>query len=369
VTVNAQVDFAPAANNTQVWAAMDGGTAKQMTANATLDSGGHQVWTVNFDIPSESGRHTFTLSWHAGPGNSTTDFNGGNPLQATYSALSDNSDPPDDSGPVTQAAIGDNTGAIAGVDSIATNSSKTLTVAFRLQGLELAQPGDKPIVLRTAVQNNKKTGAIDCGQGTGAQGLHDAIVSGCPDPVAVYDPNQGCVSLPTTPLTCAGVVPGNRRQQTVQAFQDRVNQAVFNAKASPCDAWQTFRTGTPISGFEPWDSTVPDPRIVVFIVTTPGDLSGNSGSTAQVKILGFSTFYITGWDGDPWLPNGNGNGGQKIPNCSAPTNQDEAYPFPNQTDKFQIWGHFIKYVALGGTPNGNPCNPNDPATCVAALTR
>ena len=35
-----------------------------------------------------------------------------------------------------------------------------------------------------------------------------------------------------------------------------------------------------------------------------------------------------------------------IPNCPSPTNKDEAYP-EQGTDKVQIWGHFIKYVAVG----------------------
>ena len=49
-------------------------------------------------------------------------------------------------------------------------------------------------------------------------------------------------------------------------------------------------------------------------------------------------------------------------------NLDEPYPGTG-TDKFQIWGHFIKYVAVGGTPNGQPCNLSDMSVCVPALTR
>ena len=311
---------------------MDGGAAVQMTADTpATDAAGRHFWTASFQVPSESGRHTFTiLSSTANTGNpQKTPFNGGNPLQATYSAFSDASDPPDDSGPVTQAEIGDNVGDTAGVNSIQQGTSETLTVAFRLQGLQLSGPNDPPIVLRDAVQNRKATGAFDCGQGTGAQPLHDAIVNGCPDPVSIYSPAQGCVFLPATPLTCANLVPGNRRTQVDQAFQDRVNAAVNppgSNNPEPCDMWQTFKTGTPISGFEPWNSTVPDSRIIIMVVTAPGDLSGNGGPTSSIKILGFAAFYITGFDGDKWLPTGNGNGGQKIPGCTAPTNQDEAYP-------------------------------------------
>jgi hypothetical protein len=36
-----------------------------------------------------------------------------------------------------------------------------------------------------------------------------------------------------------------------------------------------------------------------MVVTQPADLSGGGGPNNQVKVLGFATFYITGFDGDP----------------------------------------------------------------------
>jgi hypothetical protein len=374
VIVHAQADFQTGASpNPRFWAAMDGGAAVQLTADTpATDGAGRHLWKASFTVPSQSGRHTFTiLSSTASGGNpQKTAFNGGNPLQATYSAFQDASDPSDDSGPITQAFIGDvNTGATQDLNMIQQGTSETLTVAFRLQGLSLSGPTDPPIILRDAVQNRKATGAFDCGQGTGAQALHDAIVNGCPDPVAIYSPTQGCVVLPTTPLTCADLVPGNRRTQVDQAFQDRVNSAVnpANNQAEPCDMWQTYKTGTAISGFEPWNPAVADSRIIIMVVTQPTDLSGGGGPVNQVKILGFAAFYITGFDGDKWLPNGNGKGGQKIPGCAAPTDQDEPYPGTG-TSNFQIWGHFIKYVAAGDS-DGQPCIVTDVSVCVPALTR
>jgi hypothetical protein len=376
VNVHAQADFQTGAGpNPRFWAEMDGGNAVLMTADTpATDGAGRHFWTASFQVPSESGRHTFQILSSTANGNNParTAFTvfGSTDLQATYSAFSDASDPSDDSGPVTQAEIGDNTGATAGVNSIQQGTSKTLTVAFRLQGLSLSGPNDPPIILRTSVNNRKATGAFDCGQGTGASALHDAIVNGCPDPVSIYSAPQGCVFLPTTPLTCANLVPGNRRNQVDRAFQDRVESAVNppgSNNSEPCDMWQTFKTGTPISGFEPWNSAVPDSRIIVMVVTNPSDLSGNGGPTSSVKILGFAAFYITGFDNDPWLPKKNGNGGTKIPGCSAPTNADEAYPGTGNPNN-QIWGHFIKYVAAG-TSNGQPCNVTDVSVCVPALTR
>lgn len=377
VVVHTEADFqSGVSGKPQFWAEMDGNNATNMVADTpATDGAGRHFWTASFRVPTESGRHTFQILWSTGNGNNPAKtaltVGGSTNLQATYSAFSDGSVPPDDSGPITQAEIGDNTGATAGINSIQQGTSKTLTVAFRLQGIDLSGPNDPPIILRTAVNNRKATGDFDCGQGTGAQGLHDAIVNGCPDPVSIYSSAQGCVFLPATPLTCANLVPGSKRGQADQAWIDRVESAVNppgSNNPEPCDMWQTFKTGTPISGFEPWNPSVADSRIIVMAVTAPGDLSAGGGPTNSVKILGFAAFYITGFDNDPWLPKKNGNGGTKIPNCSAPTNADETYPGTGTPGQGEIWGHFIKYVAAG-TSNGQPCNVTDVSVCVPALTR
>ena len=379
VTVCADVKFGSGLNSPDTYVNGTGNANKMnhpggsgdpcMISAGTVDP---NAYWLSQPIVSESGRNTFTFNWKA-TGNNSGNFNGGNPLQATYSAFSDASSPADDSGPITQAFIGNSSTGQVDVNSLQQNSTQsTLTISFLLQGLALSGPSDPPVILRTSVNNRKATGAFDCGQGTGASSLHDAIVNGCPDPVSIYDSTQGCVFLPTTPLTCANLVPGNRRNQVDQAFQDRVSSAVDNGQASPCDMWQTYKpppagTSTAISGFEPWDATVPDSRIIVMVVTAPADLSGNGGPTSSVKVLGFAAFYITGFDNDPWLPNKNGNGGTTIPNCSSPTNKDEPYPGTGPSNN-QIWGHFIKYTAAG-TSNGQPCKLNDISVCVPALTR
>ena len=374
VTVCADVKFGSGLNNPKTFVNGTGAQNQMNNPGASGDPCMISAGTVDPNaywlsqpVASQSGRNAFTFNWKATGGNSGN-FNGGNPLQATYSAFSDASSPADDSGPITQAFIGNSSTGQVDVNSLQQGASQsTLTVSFLLQGLALSGPTDPPIILRTSVNNRKATGAFDCGQGTGANALHDAIVNGCPDPVAVYSPPQGCVFLPTTPLTCANLVPGNRRNMVDQAFQDRVSSAVDNGQPSPCDMWQTYKTGTPISGFEPWDSSVPDSRIILMVVTQPGDLSGNGGPTSYVKILGFAAFYITGFDNDPWLPNKNGKGGKTIPNCTSPTDTDEAYPGTGNPNN-QIWGHFIKYVAAG-TSNGQPCKLTDVSVCVPALTR
>ena len=381
VTVCADVEFGSGLNKPNVYV---NGTAN---ANQMNNPGGNgdpcllspgvtdpNAYWLSQPIASESGRNTFTFNWKANGGNNGT-FNGGNPLQATYSAFSDASDPADDSGPITQAFIGNTAGAMD-VNSLQQSSTQTtLTVSFLLQGLALAQPGDPPVVLRPAVQNRKATGAFNCWDAQGSAStaqLASAIINGCPNPVGIYSAAQGCVFLPTTPLTCGALVPGNKRQQVTNAFQTRVESAVDNGTASPCNAWEAYaQNGTSISGVEPWNTSVADPRIMVMAVTAPADLAGHGGPNNSVRILGFATFYITGFDGDPWIANGNGHGnGNNIPNCPSNMNQDDPYPVPTDktNGKDAIWGHFIKY-STPGTSNGQPCNLNDVSVCVPALTR
>ena len=82
------------------------------------------------------------IIWSTANGNNNKgDFNGGDPLQATYAALSDGSDPPDDSGPVNTGRSSATPPATGSQLRPAGRSQTTLTVAFHLQGLELAQPG------------------------------------------------------------------------------------------------------------------------------------------------------------------------------------------------------------------------------------
>jgi hypothetical protein len=370
VTVNAYVDFPPGvARDNHVLVAMDGNSPQAMTGG-TADLTGHTLWHLPFSILPESGRHTFSISWWQKTdstckgANSACSF-AGNPLQATYAAFNDSSDPPDDSGPITLAQVGDTGGGID-VNTLAQGSLKTLTVTFRLQGVQLSLPTDKPVILRTQVQGSKRTGAIDCGQGTNAaQALYDAISKGCPHAVGIYSASKGCVSLPSPdPITCADVVPGNKRTKVVSAFVDRVTSA-----PPSCDNWQSYKYfGTAI----PAD----DPRIFTLVVTSPQDLSGGSNGP-QVKLLGFAAFYVTGWDGDKWFPSASGH--KTIPGCAKTmvggvdlgNDLDEDYPVAGASQAAQadqIWGHFIKYSAIGNS-NGKPCDPNSASVCVPALTR
>jgi len=357
VTVNAYVDFpgmSKAGNGVVI--TMDGNKA-QTASGGAVDGTGHQLWTSTFTIPPQSGRHTFVVSYFDGTqacknANKPCAFNGGNPLQETMSARDDGLDPPDDSGSVGLLQVGSVAGnppvvqATGGLDSLAQGTATTLMLSFQLRGLSYAQPGDPPIVLRNSVQNSKKTGFIDCGQGNGGGSLRPALGSGCPHSLMIYNgPSCPPATTGAGPWSCVGTVSGNKTGPMRQGMDDRIGTS--------CDNWLAY-PGTSIPAG--------DPRVMTLVITSSGDLAGSSGS-GVVRVLGFASFYVTGYDGISNPSN----------KCPAPTDNNEANPYGgngNGGSEFDIWGHFIEFVSNTGTGNGKTCDPVDVfGDCVAALTR
>jgi Putative Flp pilus-assembly TadE/G-like len=422
VTVHAQVDFPtpPTGQTYGVSISEDGGAYVNMPADTpATDASGNTLWAKTFDIAAQSGRHTFALSWYlqGGSGTCTTaasgsnkncQFNGGSPVQATFSAFDDGTGI-DDSGPVVEAHVGcdsssvcpsingtSTSGSPSGVDSIpgsGTGSSPELTATFTLQGLAASGATDKAVVLRSSVQTSGRTGIFDCGQGNGASAFLDLMLGGGCGTYVI--PNKGvtsataqyqgplttwnrsdCAVLPSNPITCGDSVTGNMQGAVASTFAQLICGAGdANCKTTPsgtaCDYWQNYKSGT---GPLPNDVNDPgDPRAIEMVVTSPQDLAFPVNDTTHpIRILGYATFYVTGWYGDPYLQ----GSGTPIPGCQPlpaagqpPTNGvDEPYPYSG-SDKNAVWGHFITYVFPGQGHNGKNCVVNQPFACTPALTR
>jgi hypothetical protein len=347
--------------------ATDQNTGTSITVN--VDSAGASN-IGPFVIDPGTGAHNFTLSWEQQVGSTSKgacsrtsnpckgNFTG--TQQSAFSAFEDGSDPPDDSGEFITAQIGQSVGGVITVpsqyNSIKQGTTPNLVVTFKLGGLHNSKPADPPLILRFPVagsptSGSKRTGLIDCGQGTGNP--YDAIYSGCPDAIQIYT-GPPCVTPPsTTPITCVKPSPGDKWGQIKAAIEDRIGAS--------CDYWQLYKQNNGDYQFAP-----NDPRAITMIVTRVGDLSGNGGpNSPPIPILGFTTFYVTGWDTDKYIPPG-----PKIPGCTAPTDRDEV-PLPGakkySTSK-AIWGHFIKYTG-SGAGTGAFCDPSSFGNCVAVLTR
>jgi hypothetical protein len=413
VTAHAQVDFPapPAGRVYHVSISEDGGAYVDMPADTpATDAAGNTIWAKQFNISPQTGKHTFSLGWYlTGSGGSCTSasdgskpgcqFDGGNPVQATFSAFDDGTGI-DDSGPVIAAGVGcdatstcptingtSTSGATSGVDSIpgsGSGSSPKLTATITLQGLAQSGPSDKASVLRSSVQSSGRTGIFDCGQGQSGSGFQNLMTgggcgtykppgnnrtSGLTDYVGPLNSWSNCVELPSNPISCGEPVTGNMRGPVHDAIATLICGS-SNCNSTPsgkaCDYWQPYKNG---GGPLPNAVNDPgDPRALEMVITSPQDLALPPNDPRWIRVLGFATFYVTGWDGDPYLQ----GSGTTIPGCSgsgsSATNYDEPYPY-GSTPNNAVWGHFIEYVFPGQGHNGQNCVVNQPFACTPALTR
>jgi Flp pilus assembly protein TadG len=328
-------------------------TINGVDATAANDAGG-LYWTASVPIGYQTGPHNITISWEqqygtiGSPPNNTCK-KGGNPAkckgnfdvaQQSFSATDDDEDLIN-SGAISLVQIADGNGLFA--NSLIEGTSHNFTITVRIKGLQNSLPTDPPIVLRNSTQSSKRTGLVDCGQGNGASADQDAIVNGCPLGVYIWPQGSACVTPPSDPIDCVFAIPGNRRQKIASAIKDRINGG--------CNYWNAYRQSGSfdINNYIKTD----DPRTVTMIITSPADLSGNT-SVSPIPVIALATFYITGYDG----ASGNGTG------C-----QNE--PFPGSgSDNFQVWGHWIKFVPVGGgVGNGQGCDPAKFGDCIAVLTQ
>jgi hypothetical protein len=318
-------------------------------ATAASDAGG-SYWTASVPIGAESGPNPITIAWKQkfgtiGSGKKPQDCTKGQGCSGSFDVAQQsfgatNDEDVTNSGDIDLVQIADGSGLYANSLLQGTNHSFTITV--RVKGLENSLPTDPPVVLRNSNQNSKRTGLIDCGQGNGANADKAAIVNGCPLGVYIWPEGTQCVLPNNDPIDCVTPIPGNRRQKIASAVKDRINGS--------CNYWNAYRdSGT----FNINNYILPsDPRVMPMIITEPADLSGNTGSAIPVRAI--ATFYVTGYDGGA----GNGQG------CN-----NEPYPGKG-SDKFQVWGHWIKYVPVGGgIGTGQGCDPAKFGDCIAVLTQ
>lgn len=98
-----------------------------------------------------------------------------------------------------------------------------------------------------------------------------------------------------------------------------------------------------------------DPRLVHVFLTPFGSFVDATGNDDTVPVSGFATFYVTGYTGQ----------GLGFDN---PCEGDGDDPVPGG-DAGTIVGHFVKYISnVNNGDNGQVCDPNALAPCVAVLT-
>jgi hypothetical protein len=155
-------------------------------------------------------------------------------------------------------------------------------------------------------------------------------------------PNE--VKAPT-PIDCVVAVPGNKVGTGIIAgLETRIGNA--------CNNWNAYKADptNPANAIQPTDL-----RLITMLITSPANLQGGGGATAEIPVVTLAQFYVTGYD----KHTGNGTG------C-----QNEPYPGTNKNpavENSSVWGHFLKYVPPSGVGNGKACNVNQFGDCVAVL--
>ena len=147
------------------------------------------------------------------------------------------------------------------------------------------------------------------------------------------------------PWPCVALKTGHTTNQVPQGLNTRVLGTDKPVACTSPNDWASYP-----------DIDPEDPRIVHVFVTPFGAFAG-TGNDETVPVVGFATFYVTGWTGQ-------GSGFDNP--CQGFTPSDD--PVPND-DPGTIVGHFIKYIANVNTgSNGQPCEESSLTPCVAVLT-
>ena len=291
------------------------GVTRTMVAPATATGDWTSPGAQPFSIPAAGGPFSVDLNWKcpSGCGNKGITFTG---VQRVFSA--DDTD----SGPVKTIDVSE--GATRTYSAAA--GSHTFAVTIGLKGSLDLSTSAQVVALR--LTGGSRTTAIDC-DGTGANAWRTAIINGCQTPYQINSKDL-CPdpSPPSGPADCVPVETGKMANSAASALNTRF-------------------AGCPPNNWPAYDDT--DPRIVKLMITDYSALDGSGKTTIPVQ--DFAAFYVTGWDGA---------------NCA----NNQPWPFSGSSDKGDIWGHFIKYIAPD--PNASAtdvCDPNGLTPCIPVLVK
>jgi hypothetical protein len=277
-------------------------------------------------MPADGVAHPIDLNWKTDASSASTFTS----VQRSFSASSTTS------GALDYVIVSDNT-----LDF----GAHTVSVAVGIEGSLQANATsvNDPVVHLKITGGTSQTQALDCDPNGFT--LREELGYGCA-PQYVKNTGQACppandpmwADITTQPWNCVNMKTGNSAGQVNQGMLIRTQEGTNTCLHE--NNWSSFP-----------DLPAGDPRIVPVFLVPFGSFSG-SGSNTTVPVIGFATFYVTGWS--------QGNGGQQgdpCPGADAVNGGGE------------ITGHFIKYVDSVNTGGGgSPCDFNSLGTCVAVLT-
>jgi Putative Flp pilus-assembly TadE/G-like len=253
-------------------------------------------------------------------------------------------------------------------------SESTVGITVNLLNFQDATSISSPVT-QLSFAGNQSNAAIGCsGTSEGSPQFFQSIVTGCSD-VYQTQPGPGTCPPPTqysNPPSCAKENPGGGKlaDDLASAMDCKINAGVFNG--NKC------QTSGSCVGYNHWVSpnSIPailasnDPRKVTLIITSNGALINGA---AQVPVIAFATFYITGWSATP-------SGSQKSsdPCIGIQPNPSPASGLPYTADDNPgarapagiLLGHFVQYtVPPGGGSGSGSCVQGTFGDCIAVLTK
>ena len=301
-----------------------------MAYQTTGADAGYWTTTQNLNVLTAQGPLPVSLNWQTtASGNSTTPMSS---VQRIFTAPSDQSDP------IQYAKVFDaSTGT--GVNSLS-YGTHSLQVSIGIYGA--LKNSSATALLRLADGSGSHTHAIDCnGQGP----ISNAVLNGCTQSYQLNLAPPTCHTV--TPPDCAAQKTGQ-----VSSLMNAVNDRFVTGGTCAPNKWSLGTQALNPS----------DPRLVWLVVTSFGAFDGNGAS--PVPVIGFATFYITGWDGAK----------SQCTQSNDPY-RNEDFPYPNacvhnnQCQAGDIWGHFFKYAGpIPGSTGGGGCDPSALAPCTLFMS-
>jgi hypothetical protein len=196
--------------------------------------------------------------------------------------------------------------------------------------------GDRAVLLRLKQDRGPNTFTVDCSGGT--MNIRSMIEQGCTKAFSVSSTGVCPNPTPPDPPDCVPVQTGAATGQIRQGMNTR-----FSDPASGACLPNNYPTVVP-----------GDRRVVLAMITDFSAFTGSGGGSLSVPVVTFGAFYVAGWDGapascdnEPYSNTGNGT----------------------TSGTGDVWGHFIRYVAVGGTGGSASCDPSGLLPCTPVLTQ
>jgi hypothetical protein len=341
IGVQAKVDFGtttPVATVGATLTATIAGTTRTLTYDATT-----QTWSspTTFTLAAGAGPVNVSLDWEETKGTlsggRTCRTGGSNTCKGSFGVVQrafSATDPR--SGPIQVAQVLENgvqwSNSLERCSSVQTSCTHNMVVRIGVRpNFQNAANNQDPVV-QLRVVGGSQNQSLDCDpQWTN---LRDELVHGCSP---TYGINTG-VACPENPapavLHCIPLQTGSSIGQLKQGLNERVFGTSTVCSTAP-NNWASYP-----------NLPAGDPRIVQLVLTPFGTFQGSGNDS--IPVVGFATFYLTGWDGSPCQ----GQGDDPVP------------------DKGYVVGHFIKYIDTLNPGSGTTtCDPNVLGSCTAVMTR